>query len=67
MRRKTPSLVTPANRDGNETVKVADLINALKRFPDDYVVSLYDGEYYYGADECTIDIENGEVIITLNA
>ena len=66
MRRKMPSLVTLTNRDGNETIKVVDLINALKRFPDDYIVSLYDGEYYYGADECTIDIENGEVIIALN-
>lgn len=40
MRRKMPSLVISTNRDGNETITVADLINALKKFPDDYVVSL---------------------------
>ena len=67
MRRKMPSLVIPTNRDGNETVTVAGLINALKKFPDDYIVSLCDNdEHYYGVNECAIDIENGEVVIELN-
>lgn len=67
MRRKMPILVILTNRDGNETITVADLINALKKFPDDYIVSLCDNnEYYYGINGCAIDIENGEVVITLN-